>query len=90
MPAAKNDPHGLGSAITYARRYSLMSMLCLATEDDDGNAATGNRDAFKGFDEPKPTFKNMPTPAKPMTAQEFASKPFVSANFKKKNDDHSH
>ena len=39
MPAAKNDAHGVGSAITYARRYSLMSILCLATEDDDGNAA---------------------------------------------------
>jgi hypothetical protein len=39
MPAAKNDPHGLGSAITYARRYSIMSMLALAAEDDDGNAA---------------------------------------------------
>ena len=39
MPAGKQDPHGLGSAITYARRYSIMSMLCLAAEDDDGNAA---------------------------------------------------
>lgn len=39
MPASKADPHGLGSAITYARRYSLMSILCLASEDDDGNAA---------------------------------------------------
>lgn len=39
MPAAKNDAHGIGSAITYARRYSIMSILSLATEDDDGNAA---------------------------------------------------
>jgi ERF superfamily len=39
MPASKADPHGLGSAITYARRYSIMSMLSLAAEDDDGNAA---------------------------------------------------
>jgi len=39
MPAGKADPHGLGSAITYARRYSIMSILCLAAEDDDGNAA---------------------------------------------------
>jgi hypothetical protein len=41
MPTSKNDAHGIGSAITYARRYSLMSILCLATEDDDGNAAVG-------------------------------------------------
>ena len=40
--ASKSDPQGQGSAITYARRYSLMSMLGLsADEDDDGNAATG-------------------------------------------------
>lgn len=36
----KNDPQGFGSAITYARRYSLMSLLGLAAEDDDGNAAS--------------------------------------------------
>lgn len=35
-----NDPQGQGSAITYARRYSLMAILGLAAgEDDDGNAA---------------------------------------------------
>ena len=34
------DPQGQGSAITYARRYSLMALLGLsAGEDDDGNAA---------------------------------------------------
>ena len=35
----KNDMQGLGSAITYARRYGLMSMAGIAPEDDDGNAA---------------------------------------------------
>lgn len=35
----KNDMQGLGSAITYARRYSLMGMAGIAPEDDDGNAA---------------------------------------------------
>lgn len=38
----KNDPQGIGSAITYARRYSLMALVGLAAEDDDGNAASGN------------------------------------------------
>jgi hypothetical protein len=38
---AKNDPQGQGSALTYARRYSYMSVLGLvADEDDDGNAAS--------------------------------------------------
>jgi hypothetical protein len=33
---------GLGSAITYGRRYGLMSMAGIAPEDDDGNAAAKN------------------------------------------------
>ncbi len=37
---AKNDMQGLGSAITYARRYGIMSILNLPTEDDDGNEAS--------------------------------------------------
>lgn len=38
---AKNDPQGAGSAITYARRYALVSILGLnVDEDDDGNVAS--------------------------------------------------
>lgn len=39
---AKNDPQGVGSAITYARRYAYQAMLGIAPhgEDDDGNAAS--------------------------------------------------
>lgn len=33
------DPQKFGGAITYARRYSLMALLSLTPEDDDGNAA---------------------------------------------------
>ncbi len=36
---SKNDMQGYGSAVTYARRYGLMSMAGIAPEDDDGNAA---------------------------------------------------
>lgn len=39
VPAAKNDPQGYGSALTYARRYSLMAACGIAPEDDDGNAS---------------------------------------------------
>lgn len=36
----KDDMQGMGSAITYARRYSLMAMAGIApADDDDGNAA---------------------------------------------------
>lgn len=42
MALSKNDPQGAGSAITYARRYALVSMLGLnVDEDDDGNSASG-------------------------------------------------
>jgi len=39
----KSDMQSLGSAITYARRYSLQGICCLATDepDDDANAAVG-------------------------------------------------
>ena len=39
VPASKQDPQGYGSALTYARRYSLLTACGLAAEDDDGNAA---------------------------------------------------
>lgn len=40
-PLQKNDPQGVGSAITYLRRYSLAALAGIAQEDDDGNAASG-------------------------------------------------
>lgn len=40
VPAAKQDPQGYGSALTYARRYSLMAACGIAPEDDDGNSAS--------------------------------------------------
>jgi len=38
LPSA--DMQKLGSAITYARRYALISMFGLETEDDDGQSAS--------------------------------------------------
>jgi hypothetical protein len=44
MPLAKNDPQGVGSAITYARRYAICAMVGLVSdEDDDANAASGQK-----------------------------------------------
>lgn len=41
MIAAQNTPQGIGSCITYARRYALSAVLGVAAEiDDDGNAAS--------------------------------------------------
>lgn len=41
VPAMKQDPQGFGAALTYARRYSLMTAFGVPAEDDDGNAASG-------------------------------------------------
>ncbi len=40
VPANKMDPQAFGSALTYARRYALMTAFGVPAEDDDGNAAT--------------------------------------------------
>jgi len=48
MTPIKNDPQGLGSAITYQRRYALGSILGLnIDEDDDGNKASETSKAKK-------------------------------------------
>lgn len=39
VPANKNDAQGFGSALTYCRRYALVTAFGVPTEDDDGNAA---------------------------------------------------
>ena len=43
VPAAKQDPQGYGSALTYARRYSLMAACGIAPEDDDDGNASSRR-----------------------------------------------
>jgi hypothetical protein len=61
VPVAKGDAHGLGSALSYGRRYGLSALLALSTdEDDDGNAAAKAPPA-------KPQAK--PAPAAPAPGQ---------------------
>ncbi len=46
VPANKNDAQAYGSALSYARRYALVTAFGVPTEDDDGNAAVAsNRSA---------------------------------------------
>jgi hypothetical protein len=46
VPLPKNDPQGLGIAMTYIRRYSISAMLGIVTEEDtDGNLL---KDSGKG------------------------------------------
>jgi hypothetical protein len=69
---AKSDPQGIGSALTYARRYALQSITGVAAEeDDDGNAAShptnrlGGRIPLIGSPKPKPA---QPPAARPSDA----------------------
>jgi len=48
-PVSKQDAQGVGSAITYCRRYSLAAVAGIAQEDDDANSAVG-----KGVAKPVP------------------------------------
>ncbi len=47
VPANKNDAQGFGSALTYCRRYALVTAFGVPTEDDDGNAASKAPPAVK-------------------------------------------
>jgi hypothetical protein len=61
VPATKHDAQGYGSALTYARRYSLMTACGIAPEDDDGNSAAKAKPAPT---KPAATPKASPPPAK--------------------------
>jgi hypothetical protein len=41
MRPVKDDPQGLGSCITYARRYALAALVGVVQVDDDGEGASG-------------------------------------------------
>jgi hypothetical protein len=43
VTTAQNTPQGQGSALTYARRYQMLALLNIATEDDDGKSASKSR-----------------------------------------------
>ena len=48
----KNDPQGMGSAMTYARRYALQAIVGVAADDDDdGNAASAPKPSAPRIDE---------------------------------------
>ena len=70
VPAAKNDPQGFGSALTYARRYSIMVACGIAPADDDGNAASkpapvaAPKPVPKPVEAPKPPAPTLSAPPK--------------------------
>ena len=66
VPAQKATPQGYGSAVTYAKRYSL-AMACgiSAAQDDDANSAEQETPAsvdFTDLEAPTSTFTEAPAP----------------------------
>lgn len=79
---AKQDMQGLGSAITYCRRYALVSMLGLEQEDDDANATV------KQPDNNNQRNKNIPQNLSDWTKQQGIDKKefYAFANVKSADD----
>jgi len=79
MPASKQDAQGFGSALSYARRYSLMAACGIAPEDDDANSArppvVAPKVVAKPPEPPKP-----PTPPKHMEGKDKEWQLKVSAD----------
>lgn len=70
------NPQALGSAISYARRYGLSSLLSVGAEDDDGEGAMGRKQDQKSQ-------QAAPAPAGDKKAAQ--GNPFVAtASFRKK------
>ena len=78
VPVSKQDAQGVGSALTYGRRYGVSALLALSTdEDDDGEAAVK-----------KPVAKPEPKRAEPPKAEAKPdAKPEVHADDPKREWD---
>jgi ERF superfamily len=72
--AIKFDQQSIGSAITYARRYTWQALVGVAAEeDDDGNAATDQSDPRQ--DAPKPKQVRAPEVNKAAAKSDQSSRP---------------
>ena len=76
----------LGSTLTYIRRYCLVAMLGVASEeDDDGNAASGNEYHDEPRHQPPPQTKAPPA-AKPQQAKPVQTVIETTAEVRQAND----
>ena len=67
IPLEKRNAHGVGSGITYGRRFSLAAALGIVADDDDGNAAAGATTAPAANDAPVVEVKANPGISKART-----------------------
>lgn len=73
MTPAKNTPQGIGSTITYARRYQLLSLFGIVGEDDDDGEGAERRKQSKPAPKPKAPAPAAPLPDKPKKAMKLKS-----------------
>jgi hypothetical protein len=76
LEPAQRTPQGMGSAMTYGRRYALAAIVGIAQDDDDGNAASdrynGHQQAPR-YEQPAP---RQATPAPRPAAPAASTDPF--------------
>jgi ERF superfamily len=78
LPLKDQSPQGVGSAITYARRYALAAVLGIASEDDDdGNISTGLDKKSPVFDQKKARYR---------TDEDYEERPAVAKIMDKKDE----
>jgi hypothetical protein len=68
----KKDAQGMGSALTYARRYCLSALVCVAADDDDDGQAAVRKPALAQ--------KEDHTPSKPVYAPRQQQAPAISSD----------
>lgn len=74
VPVSKQDAQGFGSALTYARRYSLGAAFGIVPEDDDGNAAAKAAPVKPEAKSPEGDKKNrVPTEAQDKAVADFCA-----------------
>jgi hypothetical protein len=61
VPLTKADAQGLGSAITYGRRYALAAIVGVCPADDDGEAAVARPTQFTAVITKRPAQPAQPT-----------------------------
>jgi len=75
MKPVKDDPQGIGSLISYARRYALQAVTMICPDDDDGEVAMGRTAP------PKPVAKVETPKAKAVKPAEPAREPEEKSKF---------
>jgi hypothetical protein len=75
MTITKDTPQAVGSAITYARRYGLSSMICLSADEDDDAESTKPDRTIKAVKTVKPSNKVSPIAGKNIHANKNNPQP---------------